>query len=75
MVRKLASTLATVGLLSSPLALGLGLGNADLQSSLNQPLKATIQLSQTQGVSASDIRVMLADEDAFARAGLQTGAT
>ena len=71
MVRKLAGTLATVGLLGSPLALGLGLGNADLQSSLNQPLKATIQLSQTQGVSASDIRVMLADEDAFARAGLQ----
>ncbi len=70
MVRKLAGTLATVGMLSSPLVLGLGLGNAELQSSLNQPLKATIQLSQTQGVSASEIRVMLADEQAFAKAGL-----
>ncbi|WP_028304096.1 FimV/HubP family polar landmark protein [Oceanospirillum maris] len=70
MVRKLASTLATVGMLTSPLAFALGLGEAELLSSLNQPFKAKIQLAQTQGVSAEDIRVQLADERAFAKAGL-----
>ena len=70
MVRKLAGTLATVGMLSSPLAFALGLGEAELLSSLNQPFKAKIQLAQAQGVPAEDIRVALADEKAFARAGL-----
>lgn len=70
MVRKLAGTLATVGMLSSPLAFALGLGEAELLSSLNQPFKAKIQLAQTQGVSSDDIRVKLADERAFAKAGL-----
>lgn len=70
MVRKLAGTLATLGMLTSPFALGLGLGKAELLSSLNQPLNATIQLAQTEGVSASEIRVRLAGEDAFAKAGL-----
>ncbi|MFG1488115.1 FimV/HubP family polar landmark protein [Oceanospirillum sp. HFRX-1_2] len=70
MVRKLAGTLATVGMLSSPLAFALGLGEAELLSSLNQPFKATIQLAQTKDVDASDIRVQLADERAFAKAGL-----
>lgn len=70
MVRKLAGTLATVGMLSSPLAFALGLGEAELLSSLNQPFKATIQLAQTKGVDAEDIRVQLADERAFAKAGL-----
>ena len=70
MVRKLAGTLATVGMLSSPLAFALGLGEAELLSSLNQPFKATIQLAQTQDVDAEDIRVQLADERAFAKAGL-----
>ncbi|OOV88304.1 FimV/HubP family polar landmark protein [Oceanospirillum linum] len=70
MVRKLAGTLATVGMLSSPLAFALGLGEAELLSSLNQPFKATIQLAQTDDVDAEDIRVQLADERAFAKAGL-----
>ncbi|WP_417596555.1 FimV/HubP family polar landmark protein [Oceanospirillum sp.] len=70
MVRKLAGTLATVGMLSSPLAFALGLGEAELLSSLNQPFRATIQLAETDDVDAEDIRVQLADERAFAKAGL-----
>jgi pilus assembly protein FimV len=48
----------------------LGLGEMRLDSSLNQPLSATIQLQDAQGLSASDIIVSLAAPDAFDRAGI-----
>lgn len=48
----------------------LGLGEMRLDSSLNQPLSATIQLQDAQGLSASDIIVSLAEPDAFDRAGI-----
>jgi pilus assembly protein FimV len=41
-----------------------------LDSSLNQPLSATIQLQDGQGLSASDVIVSLAEPDAFEKAGI-----
>lgn len=48
----------------------LGLGQILLDSSLNQPLSATIQLQDGQGLSASDVIVSLAEPDAFEKAGI-----
>ena len=48
----------------------LGLGEMRLDSSLNQPLSATIQLQDASGLAASDIIVSLAQPDAFEKAGI-----
>lgn len=48
----------------------LGLGEMRLDSSLNQPLSATIQLQDARGLAASDVIVSLADPDAFEKAGI-----
>ena len=48
----------------------LGLGELQLQSALNQPLQAVIELQDSQGLSPSDVVVALADAEAFARSGL-----
>ncbi len=49
----------------------LGLGEIHLHSYLNEPLSADIDLDDTKGIEASDIIIMVADEAAFEKAGLQ----
>ncbi|MFC3283787.1 FimV/HubP family polar landmark protein [Litchfieldella rifensis] len=71
MKRKLSlAMLLTLSATASPVSLALGLGDAQVQSSLNAPLRATIPLTDTQGVEARLLRVELADDRAFERAGL-----
>lgn len=48
----------------------LGLGEVRLDSSLNQPLSAMIQLQDASGLATSDIIVSLAQPDAFEKAGI-----
>ena len=48
----------------------LGLGELTLQSALSQPLQATIQVYDSDGVVPSDMVVALADAQAFAQAGI-----
>lgn len=48
----------------------IGLGELQLQSALNQPLQAVIHLQDSEGLAPPDIRVSLADADAFARTGI-----
>lgn len=68
--RQVIAGVATLAALYVGVSNALGLGEMRLDSSLNQPLSATIQLQDTQGLSASDIIVSLAEPDAFDRAGI-----
>ncbi len=49
----------------------LGLGDIHLHSYLNEPLSADIALDDVKGIEASDIIIMVADQTAFEKAGLQ----
>lgn len=69
--RQLVFGVASVAALYAGVSNALGLGEVELQSALNQPLNATIQLQGGAGVSPEDIRVSLAGADAFANAGME----
>ncbi|GGY82368.1 FimV/HubP family polar landmark protein [Marinobacter zhanjiangensis] len=70
-VRKLAVALALAGGLGSGVAQALGLGEIELQSYLNQPLNAEIDVNRVDGVSPDEIIVNLASEQAYERVGLR----
>lgn len=61
-----AATLA----LTPQAALALGLGGITLQSSLNEPLRARIELVNVGDAEAGDFRIHLASSEAFAQAGV-----
>ena len=64
-------SLAGILFLAGNTALGLGLGRIDVQSALNQPLTAEIQLLNASEWSASDLKVGLAGPDEFERLGVE----
>ncbi|MFL1405241.1 FimV/HubP family polar landmark protein [Marinobacter sp. M1N3S26] len=70
-VRKLAVALALAGGLGSGVAQALGLGEIEIQSYLNQPMNAEIDVNRLDGVSPDDIIVNLASEQDFERVGLR----
>ena len=70
-VRKLAVALALAGGLGSGVAQALGLGEIELQSYLNQPLNAEIDVNRAGGVSPDDIIVNLASQRDYERVGLR----
>ncbi|GLQ30938.1 FimV/HubP family polar landmark protein [Litoribrevibacter albus] len=70
-LRKLTSALVAAGALSSPWALGLGLGDITLKSSLNQPLQAEIKLLQTRELAEEEVLPSLAAQEEFDRAGVE----
>ena len=49
----------------------LGLGDVRLESALNQPLDAIIELHGTEGLGPTDIVVSLADAETFSRVGIE----
>ena len=57
---------------STPL-LALGLGEVEVHSRLSAPLRATLPLTDVDGVDPRRMRVALADETAFEQAGLSRG--
>ncbi|TCS41441.1 FimV/HubP family polar landmark protein [Reinekea marinisedimentorum] len=71
MVKKqtLVTLVAFMSLISS--AFGLGLGEIKVNSNLNDPLAAEIQLIQLQGLSSTEILPTLASNDDFKRAGIE----
>ncbi|MDG1771725.1 MAG: hypothetical protein P8H30_07155 [Luminiphilus sp.] len=50
---------------------GLGLGDMTLNSYLNEPLAAEVRLLDVQDLTADDIKVRLATQDAFDRLGVE----
>ncbi|WP_228276658.1 FimV/HubP family polar landmark protein [Marinobacter sp. JSM 1782161] len=69
-VRKLAVALALVGGLGSGVANALGLGEVELQSYLNEPLDAQIELSNSSDLSPNEVFVDLAPPQVFERVGI-----
>lgn len=71
MVRnKLATAVLTVSVLQAGLVSALGLGEMQLNSTLNQPLNAEIRLLDTGSLDPSQIVVRLATTADFERAGV-----
>lgn len=69
-MRRLALNLAVAIAFFSPGVNALGLGEIRVNSSLNEPLEAEIELLQLRGLKATQIRPSLADIDDFNLAGL-----
>ncbi|OJA04737.1 FimV family protein [Halomonas sp. QHL1] len=55
----------------SPIALAVGLGQASVSSYLDAPLDASIPLLESSDYALDDIRVSVAEQSAFASAGLE----
>lgn len=70
MVRKLAIAAFAFSALSSGVAQALGLGEATVQSSLNQPLTAEIELINVRDLQNNEILTGLADREEFVEAGV-----
>jgi len=68
MIRKLAFALTLLGY--AGLVNALGLGEAEVTSSLNQPLRAEIELVSTKGLQAAEILPGLATREEFLKAGV-----
>lgn len=71
MVRKLVVIFTSVVLLAAAQANALGLGEINIDSALNQPLAARIELRQLGGVSLDQITVQLASENDFGRFSIE----
>jgi len=70
-VRKLATAAAVSLALASGGAFGLGLGDIEMRSALNQPMQAEIRLTAVKPGELDGMVVQLASADAFARAGIE----
>jgi len=70
-VRKLAVALALAGTLGAEMAHAVGLGQIKLESYLNQPLKAQINLLDAGNLSPDQIIVGLASNQDFSKAGIK----
>lgn len=71
MLKKQALILLLSALAWTNIAHALGMGDIELNSSLNQPLDAEIELLQLRGLTAGEILPALASNDAFRRAGVE----
>ena len=70
MFRKSAVAAALLFISASPDTYALGLGSIDMQSALNQPLAAVIELTSATGTDLSQVKVSLASREDHQRAGL-----
>ncbi len=71
MIRKLSLAVAVATALSPVGAFALGLGDIHSHSALNQNFKAEIDLLSVDQEEVQDVRVNLASQDAFDRAGIE----
>ncbi len=69
-VRKLVLAIAAASALSSGMAHALGLGEVTLQSALNQPLVAEIELLEVRDLTSNELRPSLASPEEFNKAGV-----
>lgn len=70
MFRKSALAMAMWGALAAQTALALGLGDIELKSALNQPLRAEVQLLSVTERELQELRVALASAEVFQQAGI-----
>ena len=65
--RKLAAVLFSLGCLQAGSVWALGLGEMTLESFLNEPLKAQVEVLNTDGLNEDQIRIRLATKEDFDR--------
>lgn len=70
-VRKLVLAIAAATSLTSGMAHALGLGEISLQSALNQPLNANIELLEVRDLGQAEIIPRLASAEDFSKAGVE----
>lgn len=70
-VRSILILLTAVSLVASVRAIAVGLGEIRLDSTLNQPLSAEIELLSTEGHEAGRLRAQLGSPEDFALAGIE----
>ena len=63
--------LVVLALVAPTVTNALGLGKLELQSALNQPFKARVKLLSATADELDSLKVYLADQEAFDRAGIQ----
>jgi FimV-like protein len=68
---RILAVILVAGCVVSTLAHALGLGDIEVYSALNQPLVAEIELGSVRPGETDNMRVKLADEDAFLQAGVE----
>ncbi|MFQ5469450.1 MAG: FimV/HubP family polar landmark protein [Gammaproteobacteria bacterium] len=71
MLHSLARALVAISLLIPVNSFGLGLGEIELSSALNQPFDAKIGLSATELIDPQDIKVNMASGEDFQKAGIE----
>lgn len=70
-LRKLVLAITVATAMSSGMAHALGLGEVSLQSALNQPLSADIELRDIGDLQPSEILAALASPDEFSKVGVE----
>lgn len=73
-MRKLSLALACATILGTSNAFAMGMGELQVRSFLNQPLRAEIPITDLRAGEAEQLKVRFADEALFERAGLSRGA-
>ncbi len=71
MFRKSALAMAMLGALTTGQVVALGLGEIELKSALNQPLKAEVELLSATQEELQELKVEVASPQAFANAGIE----
>ena len=71
MGRKIAAIALSLGYLHTGSVMALGLGELELESFLNEPLKAEVDLLNVGGLHADEIKVRLATREDFEKMGLE----
>lgn len=71
MLRKLGIGFTTLAALGPGIAAALGVGDYQLYSYLNQPLKMEVELRELGDLSADELKVRLASDADYARAGVE----
>jgi pilus assembly protein FimV len=70
MARRIAAVILSLGCLHASAVSALGLGELTLDSFLNEPFKAKVDLLNMEGLSEHQIRIRLATSDDFDRLGV-----
>jgi pilus assembly protein FimV len=71
MGRKIAAVALSLGCLHAGSVMALGLGELKLESFLNEPLKAEVDLLNIGGLHADEIKVRLATREDFEKLGIE----
>ncbi len=69
--KKLAAAVLAMGCLHAGTTMALGLGDLELESFLNEPLRAVVNLRNQEGLSEDQIRVRLATSEDFGKMGIE----